>query len=165
MKVRAAKEFGDFAAPLRNICVRLDGLWLQLDLVPSQTVDAPPDINFDDDPVLKRLTAGAQLIVEATSFLRLTFDQAPAIKIHEEFAAQYADEHLNAALVAVEKLPGGGIWPICEIIDSPWLATFPDYTTAGHPLRRHWKMWCMETSVDVIGDLPTAEWMSKIQST
>lgn len=159
MKYRAVKEWGEFEQALRNILLHLDGNALTLDLVPSVVSPDPVDVGDETDEALRDLKARSQLIVEGNTCLRLSFETVLAVAVREEFVDLFGDLYQGLPDAAPKLANSLAVWPLLEVMESPWKSTLPDYQGGDDDNLRHFKVLSMECLVDVLGYTPTANWV------
>ncbi|QYJ07123.1 hypothetical protein [Qipengyuania flava] len=152
-----------FASPLRNIKLSLDGTGLIADLIPSVTLDSEVQIGgFSDDPdveaELQSVFGKGRPIVEGDRVFRLEFDAVQAVVIQEEFVDLF--NVLAAELDNLPKIPDAkGAFPFLVAEESEWRSRLPDYQGGDDPELKHFKIFSMETQVDILGRLAGFEWV------
>ncbi len=159
MKYRAIKDWGEVEGEFRNILLYMDGNSLTLDLVPSEVSTGPVDVSDETDEALRRLKAGSKLVVEANRCLRLSFDAVLAVAVREEFVDLFEDLYQGLPDAGPKLANGVAVWPLLEVIDSPWKSKLPHYQGGDNEDIRHMKFLSMECFVDVLGYAPKATWM------
>lgn len=157
----AAKEVAFSSFP-RNIRVQLDGTSAVIDLIPSVVLEKSPDvIQQDPIPVLNEMLARSKPIVEGDFFMRVHFDWIHALVIQEEFIelVDVCDLDLKNA---PRMTPGDdrAIYPFLRVLNSEWKSNLADYEGGDDLQLDHFKMFSMETHIDVIGDIQNIEWLA-----
>ena len=147
--------------PLRNIRAEVDGAWVQLDLIPSVVLDDEADVltgdsSFDEEftPILGK----GRPIVEADKCLRVVFEGVAAFVVQDEFVELF--EALEEQYSDLPKLPDSpGVLPFLEVENSDWRRTLPDYQGGDAAELKHFKIFSMETTVDILAQLTTHAWV------
>ncbi len=148
-----AVDINSFQSPLRNIRVSIDGLWASFDLIPSVTSDRPSDdLTQGLNPKLNAILKDTQPIVEAKRFMRVSFNVALAVFVQDEFIETVS--MLETNLDSGPRMPQSpykkAIFPFLQITNSKWKQCVPDYQGGDAEHLKHFKMFSMETCIDVL---------------
>lgn len=162
--IEPVTDFGAFDKPLRNIRATLDDEVVTLDLIPETTQLVSRHSQTDLTDVELRIAFGdrdvARLVVEADKCLRIRFDPVWGWIVHRDSSdADYPQ-------ISMSEWPKIGTsrynYPFVRIVNSPWLATVPDWQhpTAGPFV--HYRILSATTYMDIISNEPEGAWIENV---
>lgn len=153
-------QFGLLTSALRNIRCSIDGKRGVFDLVPEKLL--PPDTAplTETNPTLRRLQAGASLVVEGPTMLRLEFHSLLGMAVDADIDVDlYGGLHDNW-----RNTPKIGdkntFYPLLEIRNSLWKAQLPEWRRRDDPGVKHIRMISAECSFDLLGELVDGTWLT-----
>jgi len=154
-------QFGTLRSGFRNIRCAIDGRRFVFELIPS--VLLPPDTaqSENPDPLLRKLTRGASLVVEGSSALRLEFDDIHGMAVHADVDADLFGG-IQSNWREAPYVVGSVYYPLLEIMNSPWKAQLPDWRRRDDAAMRHIRMISDECSFDVLGELVSGTWIENV---
>jgi hypothetical protein len=153
----------EFDTPLRNIRIALDGAAAVFELIPSfVSSQAVGRGHYSDhaetDEALNKIMEGGRPIIEAENKLCVRFSFVNAVVVQEEFVGLHPV--LEASLDDLPRMRNHpGVFPFLKVSQSAWKARLPEYQGGDSPDIEHFKLFSMETHVDVLGVFENAEWM------
>ena len=153
-------QFGVPTSGLRNIRCAIDGRRAVFDLVPERVLPPDPAKADHPDPMIRRLTEGASLVVEGPMALRLEFWRVLGLAADSDsdvdlFGGLQGDWSSNPRLNDSQTF----FYPLLEIRSSPWKALLPEWRGRDDADIRHIRMISAECSYDVLGELGAGTWI------
>lgn len=153
-------DFGIFDSPIRNIRLKLDGTYWEVELIPSVVVENAGSENIDGySKEISEILSDAKPILEADRALRLEFFNVVATVIQEEFVSIFAEPKPYGA---IKNEQGKDITSlnIYRVKNSKWREKLPDHEGGDNPALEHFKLLSMECCIDILGVLEKGEWVS-----
>lgn len=146
-----------FEAPLRNVRALLNATSIYVDLIPEVISDSTFKPNRKELPEINSILDGTQEILEDSNFMRAHFTYIRAISIQDEYvniikSTKYTNE--NIPQLKSDK----ACYPFLVVKNSDWKSRLPDYDGGDDPDVAHYKIYSMETHVDILGILEKTEW-------
>jgi hypothetical protein len=157
------EKFGVLTSGLRNIRCQIDGGSAVFDFIPEALLPPDPAQITETNSILRRLQAGASLVVEGPTMLRLEIHGLLGMAVDADIDVDlYGGLHNNwrdAPKLADKKT----YYPLLEIRNSPWKAQLPDWRRRDDPEVRHFRMISAECSFDLLGELLSGSWIANLQ--
>ncbi|MEL6568984.1 MAG: hypothetical protein AAFQ22_11235 [Pseudomonadota bacterium] len=154
----AINQFGEFERPLRNIRFSVDGLSLEMRLIPERVLQESHKPDEQDSDSVKRLTRGASEILEGDRCLRLRFPFFLAIAVDTDIDVDLFGG-LHADWRSAPRIKGrSSFYPLLEIVGSNWKQKLPDFRGRESNNIRHIRAISAECSLDILGEIGAGVW-------
>jgi len=158
MNFRKMTEFGILETGFRNAQMNVDFDLLVLKLIPETKLIGPSDLRREQNNTILKLLKSSQEVVEAKTCLHLSFEYIKAVAFDSDLDADLFGG-LKKQWMEAPKVEGRSfIYPLLEILDSPWKAQLPEWRGRDDPDIKHVRAITAECSFDILAELTSGDW-------
>ena len=158
MNFRKMTEFGILENGFRNAQMNVDFDTIVFKLISETKLIGPSDFRHENNQTISKLLKSSQEIIESKNCLQLNFDCVKAVAFDSDLGVDMFGGVHDGWMKAPKVAGKSFIYPLLEVLNSPWKAQLPEWRGRDDPDIKHIRAVTAECSFDILAELTSGDW-------